>query len=84
MISFYHTDYITLPLAEFAAWGEGEEWLTRAKESGCVQEVEDYINELLAVDGKDASVTDMEINDILWFDVYVHRKIEDKEKANRK
>lgn len=61
-------------LAEFKAWSGGKDWLEQAIENGTVEQVESFIESL--TDGREEPLTEVEINDLLWFDDEVHDIIE--------
>lgn len=63
-------------LAQFPAWDSAAGWLEDAINSGCVDEVEDFIRDSWGDEELHGSPSDTYINDMLWHDEEVHAIIE--------
>lgn len=82
MITFYQTIPKTIPLAEFEAWEEGKEWLDRAIACGAVDEVEEILTAFAKFE-ENGMVTDIKVNEELWFNEDIHELIEEYERRKK-
>ena len=61
-------------LRNFEAWAGGKDWLQTAIANDTVDAAEEWLE--MMSDGRETPLTDVEINDLLWFDDDLHRIID--------